>query len=160
MTSIWRCVWHCDDCGHEWLKTDGVTPRQCPKRGCRSRNWNRIDAAAIIATIPNVTTAAQLAPSSLPHPIAHHIRCQCATCKGGLPSRSDSAGPSLKDSRPGRRPSGPATIHAPVSKTRSPKTQSPPATSSPAPDTVHMNVGSLQKKVKKSGKNIKKLGAK
>lgn len=34
---VW--VWVCDECGHKWLD-EGVVPKQCPARGCRSRKWD------------------------------------------------------------------------------------------------------------------------
>ena len=46
MSTVERKAWHCDECGFEWLKTDGVTPSQCPSRKCRKRSWNKGEASA------------------------------------------------------------------------------------------------------------------
>jgi DNA-directed RNA polymerase subunit RPC12/RpoP len=61
MSVIWRKVWHCDVCSHEWVQVDGVRPIQCPRRSCRSRSW---DAAAAPAPQP---TDAQPQAATLPH---------------------------------------------------------------------------------------------
>ena len=40
MGTVEQKVWHCDECGFEWIRTEGVVPLQCPSRKCRSRKWN------------------------------------------------------------------------------------------------------------------------
>lgn len=37
---VYRKVAVCDVCEREWLPEQGVYPKQCPNRGCRSRRWN------------------------------------------------------------------------------------------------------------------------
>ena len=41
MSTVEREVWHCDECHFEWMKTPGVMPKQCPRRDCRTRSWNK-----------------------------------------------------------------------------------------------------------------------
>jgi hypothetical protein len=41
MSTVEREVWRCDECGFEWLKTEGIVPVQCPSRKCRKRSWNK-----------------------------------------------------------------------------------------------------------------------
>jgi hypothetical protein len=45
MSTVERKAWHCDECGFEWLQTEGVVPVQCPSRGCRTRKWNLLRTA-------------------------------------------------------------------------------------------------------------------
>lgn len=40
MSTVSQKIWHCDICGFEWVKTEGIIPAQCPSRKCRSRRWN------------------------------------------------------------------------------------------------------------------------
>lgn len=45
MSTVERESWHCDVCGFEWLKTDGINPVQCASSKCRSRKWNLLGGA-------------------------------------------------------------------------------------------------------------------
>ena len=40
MSVVERKSWHCDVCGFEWLRTEGIIPAQCASSKCRSRKWN------------------------------------------------------------------------------------------------------------------------
>jgi hypothetical protein len=73
MSVIWRAVCHCDMCGHEWIREGETMPDRCPKRTCRSRQWNKessppLPAAEVIAKMP-IHLQPKLQPaSSLPTP--------------------------------------------------------------------------------------------
>jgi hypothetical protein len=75
MSTIWRAVWHCDVCGHEWIKKPGEKPaKQCPSRKCRSRQWNKegsapLPAADVIAKLPIGLQPLVQPASSLPTPV-------------------------------------------------------------------------------------------
>lgn len=36
-----RQVWHCNQCGFEWLPKTKARPERCPSRKCRSVAWDR-----------------------------------------------------------------------------------------------------------------------
>jgi hypothetical protein len=91
MSEVNRNVWHCDICGHEWIKSEGKMPLQCPK--CRTRKWN---GGPVAATTPPVVPAPLTSPkpnkrrdgkASLPEPqpatttAAHSPGCSCGICQ-------------------------------------------------------------------------------
>lgn len=71
MSEVFRPCWHCDLCGHEWLKAsaDADPPEQCGR--CKKRGWNRgpdLDMTAVRGpkrpkpTIPPTMVAAMADP--------------------------------------------------------------------------------------------------
>jgi len=72
-------VWRCDECGHRWLQTPGVTPQRCPHRDCRSIKWN----ATAPTTPQSDSTTMVTTPVQAPNyqRVAHDQRCTCHTCR-------------------------------------------------------------------------------
>lgn len=64
MSTAWVECWKCDECGHRWIKTE-VWPEQCPKRPCRSRNWNKL---GLMSQASAPATNKPVAPAPLDKP--------------------------------------------------------------------------------------------
>ena len=82
MSVIWRKAWHCDECSHEWLQTDGVVPTHCPNRDCRSRKYDRNSPQQRPETNPDTiaTPTTQPVAAIYARP-KHDPTCKCLTCQ-------------------------------------------------------------------------------
>ena len=84
MGMIWRKAWHCDECHHEWLQTEGVNPERCPNRSCRTRNWHHdqlFTAPQQPESAIGTTSAAQSQPvDAIYQRPSHNPTCRCLLC--------------------------------------------------------------------------------
>jgi len=77
MTKIQCEVNECDQCGWRWIQRTPEEPESCPKRGCRSRQWNsgKVNKPA--------------AQPKLPEPSAGEIREKLERIAAGIDLDSD-----------------------------------------------------------------------
>lgn len=89
-------AWECDLCGYVWLKVAGKVPKQCAKKGCRSRLWNsgkvagaervalmakpaKIEAAKPEIDLQAMAEAEEIQAAAYKRP-AHSSTCTCMMC--------------------------------------------------------------------------------
>ena len=91
MSVTWERVLMCDECGHRWLAEGEAMPERCPSRKCRSARWNKNGAAEpatkpremarqVADSIPSVTIASTLPPSTAYQRPKHADNCRCGIC--------------------------------------------------------------------------------
>jgi DNA replicative helicase MCM subunit Mcm2 (Cdc46/Mcm family) len=73
MAMVERFVFQCDQCGHEWLREGDNFPQQCPKRSCRSRQWNANESKPVQPNKP-ASNAPQVKPGPKKQTISAPIR--------------------------------------------------------------------------------------
>ena len=92
MASRLETVWFCEACGHKWLASNLVKPKQCAR--CKSRKWDTLHCNTVTLEQGQAVTLEQQAKkarkrgsSANPPPIrsesAHHSHVDLPTCSVG-----------------------------------------------------------------------------